>query len=85
MDRQKLKESLEYINELARVGYQNRLDLLSHSILFGIIAPYSFVFKVIRAPALEWMHLYGKPNASKSSMGRIILAIDDMKKMTIIM
>jgi hypothetical protein len=44
--------------------------------MFGIIAPCSFIFKVTRAPILEWMHLYGKPNASKSTSGRIILAID---------
>ena len=80
MDPQKLKDSLEYINELAKVGYQNRLDLLGHSILFGVIAPCSFVFKVTRAPILEWMHLYGKPNASKSTSGKIILAIDGHEK-----
>jgi hypothetical protein len=76
----KLKDALEYINELAKVGYQNRLDLLAHGILFGIIAPCSFIFKVTRAPILEWMHLYGKPNASKSTSGRIILAIDAHEK-----
>ena len=71
VDSQKLKDALEYINGLAKAGYQNRLDLLAHSIKFGVIAPCSFVFKVIRAPILEWMHLYGKPNASKSTSGRI--------------
>jgi hypothetical protein len=77
---QKLKDTLEYVNELAKVGYQNRLDLLAHSILFTLIAPCSFIFKVTKAQLLEWMHLYGKPNASKSTSGRIILAIDGHEK-----
>jgi hypothetical protein len=77
-DIDKLRHALEYINELAKVGYgPNRLDLLAHSILFGLIAPCSFIFKVIKAQQLlEWMYLYGKPNASKSTSGRIALAID---------
>jgi len=76
VDTQKLRDALEYINELARVGYQNRLDLLAHLILFGLIAPCSFIFKVIRAPTLEWLDFYGKPNAGKTSSGRIVLAVD---------
>jgi hypothetical protein len=76
IDVQKLRDALEYINELAKLGYQHRLDLLAHLILFGLIAPCSFIFKFIRAPVLEWLDLYGKPNAGKSTSGRIILAID---------
>lgn len=76
VDEERLKDTLEYINELAKAGYQNRLNLLAHVVLFGIIAPCSFIFKVIRAPLLEWVHLYGKPNASKSTSGKIVLAID---------
>ena len=76
IDIQRLRNALEYINELATVGYENRLDLLAHIILFFLIAPCSFIFKVIKAPRLEWPHLYGKPNASKSTSGRIGLAID---------
>ncbi|MFL6356887.1 MAG: hypothetical protein ACJ71C_10070 [Nitrososphaeraceae archaeon] len=37
VDIQKLKDALEYISELAKVGYQNRLGLLAHKILFGLI------------------------------------------------
>jgi hypothetical protein len=80
IDVQKLRDALEYINELAKTGYQNRLDLLAHLILFGLIAPYSFIFKVTRALTLEWLCLHGKPNASKSSSGRIVLAIDGHEK-----
>jgi hypothetical protein len=76
IDAQKIREALEYVNELANTGYQNRLDLLAHLILFGLIAPCSFIFKVIRTPTLEWLDFYGKPNAGKTSSGRIVLAID---------
>ncbi|MFL6341773.1 MAG: hypothetical protein ACJ71K_13670 [Nitrososphaeraceae archaeon] len=37
VDIHKLKDALEYISELAKVGYQNRLGLLAHNILFGLI------------------------------------------------
>jgi hypothetical protein len=80
IDTQKLRDALEYINELAKVGFENKLDLLAHTILFGLIAPCSFIFKVIRAPILEWMDLHGKPNAGKTTSGRIILAIDGHEK-----
>jgi hypothetical protein len=54
-----LSDALTYINELA--GYfESRLDLLSHCILFGVIAPFSFIFKVIKAPILEWLDLHRK-------------------------
>ncbi len=76
IDIQSLTDALQYIEELATVGYQDRLDLLAHTILFGLIAPCSFIFKVIRAPLLEWMDLYGKSNAGKTSSGRIVLAMD---------
>jgi hypothetical protein len=80
VDSQKLRDSLEYIDELAKTGYKNRLDLLAHLILFGTIAPCSFIFKVIRAPILEWIDLHGNPNAGKTSSGRIVLAIDAHEK-----
>lgn len=80
IDNAKLTEALNYINELAEFGYSGRLDLLAHTIKFGIIAPCSFIFKYIKSAWLEWMDLYGKPNASKSTSGKIILAIDGHDK-----
>lgn len=73
---EKLQAALKYINELASVGFIGRLDLLAHAIKFAIIAPFSFIFKCIRAPWLEWIQLYGKPNAGKSTSGLVILALD---------
>jgi len=76
IDIQKLREALEFIDELKEIGFANRLDLLAHTVKFGIIAPCSYIFKFIKCAVLEWVHLYGKPNASKSTSGKIILAMD---------
>jgi len=75
-----VRDALRYIEELAKVGFEGRLDLLAHIILFGLIAPCSFIFKVVKAPILEWLDLYGNPNASKSTSGKIVLAIDGHEK-----
>ncbi len=70
-----VRDSLKYINELAKY-FEGRLDLLSHTIQWAIIAPCSFIFKVVKAPVLEWLEFYGSPNASKSTLGRVVLGID---------
>jgi hypothetical protein len=77
-DVQRLREGLQYINELAEKGYKehDRLNLLAHALLFGIIGPFSFIFKVVKTPILEAVSLYGNPNATKTASGRIGLAID---------
>jgi hypothetical protein len=41
-----------------------------------MVAPFSFIFKVINAPLLEWVHLWGNPNTGKTSSGLIGLAFD---------
>jgi hypothetical protein len=64
-----------YIDDLSKY-FEGRLDLLAHILLFAMIAPCSFIFKVIGAPLLEWMHPYGSSNAGKSSSGKIVLAAD---------
>lgn len=51
------------------------LDLLSTSIIWGVVAPISFILKSIGS-FLKWLHFWGFTNASKSSTGKIILAID---------
>jgi hypothetical protein len=56
--------------------YEDREDLLAHTLLWPMIAPFSFIFKVVGAPLLEWIHLYGNPNAGKTSSGLIGLAFD---------
>jgi hypothetical protein len=58
------------------VGYQNRLDLLAHSILFLTIAPCSFILKTIGARYLEWPYLHGRPNTTKTKTGELVLSAD---------
>jgi hypothetical protein len=55
------------------------LDLLATSIVWGMVAPISFVFKS-NVNYLVWLHFWGSPNATKSNTGIIILAIDGHHK-----
>ena len=77
IDIEEINAALDFIDLLANTtAYKDRLDLLSHTLLFGLIAPCSFVFKKVKAPWLAWMHNYGSPNASKTSSGKLALALD---------
>jgi hypothetical protein len=69
-------DSLKFIDELEG-WYKGREDLLSHICHWFMIAPFSFIFKVINAPLLEWVHLWGNPNTGKTSSGLIGLAFDN--------
>jgi hypothetical protein len=55
------------------------LDLLATSIVWGMVAPISFVFKS-NVNYLQWLQFWGSPNATKSNTGIIILAIDGHHK-----
>ena len=77
IDIEEINAALDFIDLLANTtAYKNRLELLSHTTLFGLIAPCSFVFKKVKAPWLGWMHNYGSPNASKTSSAKLALALD---------
>jgi hypothetical protein len=77
IDIEGIKTALDFIDLLASTtAYKDRLDLLSHTLLFGLIAPCSFVFKKVKAPWLGWMHNYGSPNAGKTNSGKISLGLD---------
>jgi hypothetical protein len=77
IDVKEVNTALDFIDVLANTtAYKDRLDLLSHTLLFGLIAPCSFIFKKIKAPWLPWMHNYGSPNAGKTNSGKISLALD---------
>ena len=73
-------DALRFIDELEKRWYKGREDLLSHMLLWSMITPFSFIFKVVNAPLLEWMHLHGNPNAGKTSSGLIGLAFDGNEK-----
>ncbi len=77
IDIEEINAALDFIDLLANTtAYKDRLELLSHTMLFGLIAPCSFVFKKVKAPWLGWMHNYGSPNASKTSSAKLALALD---------
>jgi hypothetical protein len=69
-------DALKFIDELLEERYKGREDLLSHICHWFMIAPFSFIFKVVNAPLLDWVHLYGNPNTGKSTSGLIGLAFD---------
>lgn len=69
-------DALDFIDEVLDKAYQGREELLSHTLLWFMIAPLSFIFKIIKAPLLYGVHLYGKPNTGKSSSAEIGLAFD---------
>jgi hypothetical protein len=73
---EELRTALDFIDKLAVMAYKDRLDLLSHVLLFGLIAPCSFIFKCIKAPCLEWIFFYGSPNSTKTSSSKVVLALD---------
>ncbi len=70
-------DALMFIEELETKYYVGREDLLAHTLLWFMIAPFSFLFKVIGAPYLDWMHPHGNPNTGKTTSGEIGLGIDD--------
>ena len=63
-----------FLEELTKY-YENRLDLLSTSIVWGMIAPAIFMLKTNNY-FLKWLDYYGFPNATKSNTGKIILSFD---------
>ena len=69
-----LDDALTFLEKLNQY-YENRLDLLSTSIVWGMIAPAIFMLKTNNY-FLKRLHFYGFPNATKSNTGKIILAID---------
>jgi hypothetical protein len=71
-----VSDALDLIDELRTKWYEGREDLLAHILLWFMVAPLSFIFKVISAPLLDWVHPFGNPNTGKTSSGLIGLAID---------
>lgn len=70
----KISDALNFIIEL-KPYYENRLDLLATSIVWGMIAPVMFMLKQ-NNHFLKLLHFYGSANATKSNTGKVILALD---------
>jgi Bifunctional DNA primase/polymerase, N-terminal len=69
-----LKDALKCINDAVKY-YEGRLDLLSTTITWGMIAPAIYMLKS-NDYFLKWLHFYGFTNATKSNSGRFALALD---------
>ena len=69
-----LGDALKFLEEL-KPYFEGRSDLLSTSIVWGMIAPAVFMLKTNNY-FLKWLHFYGFPNSTKSNTGKIILGID---------
>jgi hypothetical protein len=72
-----LIDALDVLEEIKNKYYekQNRVDLLSTTIRWTMIAPLMFILKDTDY-YLEYLYPYGASNAFKSTNGRIMLAID---------
>jgi hypothetical protein len=69
-----VKDALLMLDELKQY-YENRLDLLATSMVWGMIAPAIFMLKGNNY-FLKWLFPYGSANAGKTNSGKIILALD---------
>ncbi|MGI8720558.1 MAG: hypothetical protein ACR2KF_08560 [Nitrososphaeraceae archaeon] len=73
-DKSALSDAIEMLTEL-KPHYENRIDLLSTSMVWGMVAPIIFVLKTNNY-FLKAIHLYGFSNATKSNTGKLVLALD---------
>jgi len=65
-----LRESLEFLNELAEVWFRHVLDKFSGVIRFGVIAPFIYIYKQ-RGTWVRWEYLYGPTRTGKSTLAEI--------------
>ncbi|MEM5816087.1 MAG: hypothetical protein QXL14_03515, partial [Candidatus Aenigmatarchaeota archaeon] len=71
-DKEKLRESLKLLNELAEVWFKHIQDKFSSIIKWGVIAPFGYVQKQ-RGKWIPWLYLFGDSATGKTTLGRIIL------------
>lgn len=69
-----LREALEFLNELATKWYRHEQDKFSEAIKWGIIAPFSFVFKQ-KDRWIPWLFLYGASHTGKTTLARVVLSL----------
>lgn len=70
-----LADAIIFVIDDLKPHYENRIDLLSTLMVWGIVAPLIFMLKTNNY-FLKALHLYGFANATKSNSGKIILALD---------
>ncbi|MEO0202348.1 MAG: hypothetical protein ABIL37_01315 [candidate division WOR-3 bacterium] len=71
-EKEKLRESLKLLNELAEVWFKHIQDKFSSIIKWGTIAPFGYVQKQ-RGKWIPWLYLFGDSATGKTTLGRIIL------------
>lgn len=75
-NKEDILDALNCLEQLTKY-FEGRLDLLSSVIKWTMQAPLCFVLKMNGLSFLKWLVLWGITTASKSSLGLIMLAIDD--------
>ncbi|MEM1696460.1 MAG: hypothetical protein QXQ90_07695, partial [Desulfurococcaceae archaeon] len=73
-DKDKLRQALELLNELAEVWFKHVQDKFSTVIKWGANAPFGYILKQ-RGRWIPWLYLYGDPATGKTTLGKLILRI----------
>lgn len=74
-DPQKLLDAIIFLVDELKQHFENRLDLLATSVVWGMVAPLIFMLKTNNY-FLKALDYYGFANATKSNTGKIVLALD---------
>ncbi|PWU81763.1 MAG: hypothetical protein DLM72_05355 [Candidatus Nitrosopolaris wilkensis] len=74
--KEELAEVAKILNNLSS-SYSSSIDLFSMFIKWAIVAPFSFVLKQNGNAWLKWLHEWGQSMAGKTTLGTIVLAIDN--------
>jgi len=73
-----LRKALELLNELAENWYRHVIDRFATTIKWGVIASFIFPMKQ-RGKWVPWLYLYGASGAGKTTLGKIVLAIQGLR------
>ncbi|MEM1523608.1 MAG: hypothetical protein QXU69_11285, partial [Thermofilaceae archaeon] len=71
-NKDRLREALELLNELAEVWFKHTQDRFAMVVKWGAVAPFNFILKQF-GKWLPWVYLYGDSATGKTTLGRIVL------------
>ncbi|MEM4592524.1 MAG: hypothetical protein QW196_03915, partial [Sulfolobales archaeon] len=71
-DKDRLRQALELLNELAEVWFKHVQDKFATIVKWGAIAPFGYVLKQ-RGRWIPWLYLYGDSATGKTTLGKIVL------------
>ncbi|MEM1523238.1 MAG: hypothetical protein QXU69_09430 [Thermofilaceae archaeon] len=76
-NRDRLREALELLNELADVWFAHARERFATVVKWGAVAPFSFILKQLKQRGegrwLPWLYMYGPSNTGKTTLGKIVL------------